>query len=264
MKKRLLSAVIAGFAIAALLAAAPIAQAGDTSDTISVKFGADDPSASWINALLPTDHAGVPPYTSANWNNAGGQNDFTYADPAKTLGTPNVVPLGPLVRDANGVASTSNATISWSSNNTWSSRDKGENNNNFPFHGPDFWLMSGYLDTSDLGGGKFIDIEITGLDADMAAGYSVVIYTMGGVPNRPAAYFVNDPTQAHPKYVVPSGDQGQFNGAYQQATGDDPAFGANDFGNYVVFTGLHGDVSIQGEPRNFRAAINAIQIVKNQ
>jgi hypothetical protein len=117
--------LVAAFAMVTLLAAAPIARAGDTSDTISIKFGADDPNASWINSLLPTDHAGVPPYTSANWNNAGGQYDFTYADPTKTLGTPNVVPLGPLVRDTNGVASTSNATISWSSNNTWSSRDKG-------------------------------------------------------------------------------------------------------------------------------------------
>jgi hypothetical protein len=127
--------------------------------------------------------------------------------------------------------------------------------------------MSGYLDSSDIGGGNFIDISITGLDADMAAGYSVVIYAQGGVPNRPAAYFVNDPNQLNPKYVVPSGDKGQFNGAYQQAIGDDPDFGTSgsdhDFGNYVVFTGLKGDVTIHAEPRDFRAAINAVQVVKN-
>jgi hypothetical protein len=276
LKNRFVSIWIGGIGILAMLAAVSIAQAGVNSDTISIKFGAEQPNNSWLDALNPTDQAGAPNYVSANWNNAGGQSDssitdttmtFGSANKTESFGTPNVVPLMPLVRDTNGVSKTSNATISWSSAGTWSSRGTGENNDTFPLHSPDFILVTGYLDTGDINSGNFTDITITGLDADMAAGYSVVIYTQGGVPNRPAAYFVNDPNMQKPKYVVPTGDKGQFNGAYHEAIGDDPDFGTSgsdhDFGNYVVFTGLTGDVAIHAEPRTFRAVVNAIQIVKN-
>jgi hypothetical protein len=260
MQRSFAGTLLLALAVTALAACGSVAQAGDTSDTISIKFAADEPAGSFISKLLPSDNAGVPPYNSANWNNAGGQTDGTYSDPA----------LNSLVRNTNGVATTTDASVTWSCNNTWTSRGRGENNDNFTFRGPDFWLMNGYLDSSDQGGGTFIDINITLMGtaaADMATGYSVVIYTLGGVPNRPAAYYVNDPTMANPKYVVPGGDMGQFNSGYHQAIGDDPDLGTSgsdhDFGNYVVFTGLSGDVAIHAEPQTFRAVINGVQIIKN-
>lgn len=59
-------------------------------------------------------------------------------------------------------------------------------------------------------------------------------------------------------------------GNYVQAKGDDPNYGPDSYGNYVVVTvdgnnnPLSGtSVSIQAVPNTFRAGINAIQIVKN-
>jgi hypothetical protein len=109
------------------------------------------------------------------------------------------------------------------------------------------------------------------LPADVAAGYSVVIYTLSPVTRRPGAYFVNDPAMAKPRFVVVGGNtyyKHPYGGPkYVQALGTDPDLGqtgsTDDFGNYVVFTGLIGDVTINTMPMNFRVVINAIQIVKN-
>src|SRR5437870_1695511 len=112
MKKRFVSTTISGIAILAVLAAVPIAQAGDTSDTISIRFAADEPSGSFFGSMVATDHAGAPGYVSANWNNAAGQTDQSFVDPTSQLFTiaPLHVPLAPLVRDTNGVAKATNAS----------------------------------------------------------------------------------------------------------------------------------------------------------
>jgi hypothetical protein len=232
------------------------AKASVNGDTISIAFARDEPPGSPGCMLASTDAAGAAPFTTANWNN--------------TMGAADTLPA--LVRDTNGVAAITTASVTWTCIGTWSTESfppaRSEFNNSFT--GADESLMTGYLDTTDLAGGGLTTIMITGLPADMAAGYSVVIYTLGGVVNRPAAYFVNDAAMAKPKFVVPGGNttyKHPYNGMYVQALGDDPDFGAtgstNDFGNYVVFTGMTGDATIMAQPQTFRAVINAVQIVKN-
>ena len=123
--------------------------------------------------------------------------------------------------------------------------------------------MTGYLDTSSRHDGTFDVVTITNLPADIAAGYSVVLYTLGGVRGRFALYTVNGTTLSS----SPGGDDNGVdntpkNDDYHQALGD-PTFGDAAFGNYMVFPGLSGDVSIQATPVNFRAVLNAVQIIKN-
>jgi hypothetical protein len=179
-----------------------------------------------------------------------------------------------LTRDTNGVASTTSASLAWSSNNTWCTEGRGGFYN--VFTGADETLMIGYLDSADSNGqggpgGTWPSIQVTNLPADMAAGYSVIIYTLSPAVGRNGDYFVNDPAQANPKHVVVSGVEtyrhphGGPN--YVPAIGDDPDFGTsgstNDYGNCVIFTGLKGDLDIETMPQTFRVVINAIQIVKN-
>jgi hypothetical protein len=202
--------------------------------------------------LAPTDVAGAPGYASANWVNE----------------TQNVNTDTNLTRDINGVATATTATVTWAADNTWATEGRGEFTD--AFTGADETLMCGYLDAGNNSVQGFTSISVTNLPPDVAAGYSVVIYSLGGVVNRPAAFFVNDPAMANPKYHVPGGPGGVTSfykhamlGVYVQSLGDDPGFGADDYGNYLVFTGLKGDLSIVAQPMTFRVAVNAIQIVKN-
>src|SRR5262249_21940705 len=138
------------------------------------------------------------------------------------------------------------------------------------FSGPDGNLMNGYLDCCNGANGGITEITVKNLPADVAAGYSVVIYTLGGVRNPPATYFAND---QGPLFVIPGGPGGvssyyryALTGVYAQAIGDDLANGPDSYGNDVVFTGLKGDLDIIASPNGGntpRAAVNAIQIVKN-
>lgn len=247
MKMRFISSVVVGLAMVSVLAAIPKATAGVNSDTISVKFAADEPKEFGGALLDSSDVAGAPGYTSANWT-----NEFGAAGMDSNL-----------TRDTNGVVAISNADVTWSCAGTWATEGKGEFNNCFT--GADETLLMGYLDTSDLGGGNFIDVTIDNLPADMAAGYSVVLYTLGGVVNRPAEYTVNGVV----KDVIPGGNT-NFRHPYSgptwvQAQGTDPGFtDAADYGNFVVFDNLTGStVTIHAEPRNFRAVLNAVQVVKN-
>jgi hypothetical protein len=197
--------------------------------------------------LAPTDIAGASPWQTANWNNTQFRNDE----------------FDGLVRDTNGIAANTNAFVIWTCNGTFSSTGNGEENNNF--NGTDNTLMSGYLDTGDSTT-SFAVIE--GVPDDMAASYSVVIYGLGGRSNRGGEYKVN---RVGPKFFVPGGadDGGTFTGpSYLQAVGDDPAYGSNDYGNYLVFSGLSGNTVVitakavfAGPVGNPRAPINAIQIV---
>src|SRR6266849_2084839 len=112
-------------------------------------------------------------------------------------------------------------------------------------------------------------VQIRDMPDDIAAGtYDVYLYMLSGVAGESAGeYTVNS---AGPKFVVASGDRGQFSGPdFVEAKGDDPGYGSADFGNYVVFRGLTGslititaintrDLSGGSDPR---AALNAVQIV---
>jgi hypothetical protein len=229
-------------------------QASVNGDTISIAFARDEPPNTPGCFLAPTDVAGVPADASANWVNEVG--------PAGTDIN--------LTRDINGVATTTSASLTWSSNNTWATENRGDNFFNL-FLGADETLMTGYLDSNDISGSNWPNITVTNLPADMAAGYSVIIYTLSPVVNRAGLYFANDPTMANPKYVVVGGNtyyKHPYGGPnYVEALGTDPDFGAtgltDDFGNYVVFKGLKGDLTITTMPMNVRVVINAIQIVKN-
>jgi hypothetical protein len=256
MERSLGPRLVLAMAVIAAAVCGSVAQASVNGDSISVAFARDEPPGTPGCMLAPTDVAGAAGYASANWNNTVGGADT----------------LPGLVRDTNGVATTTTASVTWQSIGTWSTESfpPGRSEFNNSFTGADETLMTGYLDTTSLAGGGLTTITITGLPADMAAGYSVVIYTLGGVVNRPADYFVNDAAMANPKHLVPGGAstyKHMYNGSYVQALGTDPDFGTtgltDDFGNYVVFTGMNGDATIMAQPQNFRAVINAVQIVKN-
>jgi hypothetical protein len=238
----LLATVVTSVAVGA-----SVAQAGDNSDTISIQFGADEPSGSGTATLNPTDKAGV--VKSANWNSA-----------QKKAGV-----LSALTRDTNGVAATTGASALWECTNTWSSTGRGEENNKFDPSTGDYALMTGYLDQNTSTPSPTF-VQIRDIPTDLASGtYDVYVYALGGVPNRGGEYTCNN---VGPLFLVASGDTGQFNSSFKQAAGTDPNYGPDDFGNYIVFQGQTGPV-ITITATNFlgggapRAVINGVQIVKN-
>jgi hypothetical protein len=245
-------------AVAAAAVCGSAAQASVNGSTISIAFCRDEPVGTNGCALNPTDIAGVPPYATMNWVNE-----------STTQGSDTN-----LKRDDNSVATATSASVTWMCDNTWST-DGTDGSFTNAFSGPDQALVNGYMDAGSAGGNA--DVEVTGLPADFAAGFSVVIYTFTGATGRPEFIYVNDPNQANPLYVTPLGPGGATTyyqramvGNYVQALGDDPNYGPDSYGNYVVVTKdgngnpLSGtSVSIQAVPNIFRAGINAIQIVKN-
>jgi hypothetical protein len=261
MKKHLVSTLIAGVAFIALLAAVPAAQAGTTSDSISIHFAADEPTQTGGSMLDPSEVAGVVP--SANWNNATTRGGV----------------LSGLVRDTNGVATTTDATVLWEAWATFASHDKSaaENNSTFDPTTADYKVMLGYLDpqkgpvagsTNDAPSPSIV--VVTNLPANIASGtYDVYVYGLGGRSNRGGEYTVNG---AGPLYLLAGGDtdQGPATGqnGYVLAKGTDPAFGADDFGNYLLFQGqtgstitITGSNTFSGFDTHPRAPLNSIQIV---
>jgi hypothetical protein len=250
MKKRLAFSSVAAVAALAVLAAVPVVQAGTNSDTISIHFGSDEPTGGNQSMLDPSAVAGVVP--SANWNNATTKGGV----------------LGALVRDTNGVAITTGATALWETTNTWSSTGKGEENNNFDPATGNYTLMTGYLDQNTAKPSPLF-IQIRNLPDDIANGtYDVYIYALGGHSGKGGEYTVGN---VGPKFFVGGGDtdNGPFTGPdFKEAKGTDPAYGPDDYGNYIRFQGFTGGVvtitatnffmSNTGDPR---APINGIQIV---
>ena len=246
-------------AATAMAARVPIARASVNQDSISIAFGRDEPPTTPGCFLAPTDIAGVYHFRSPNWNNEVG----------------NVGTTSNLVRDTNGVASTTTAVLSWTADNTWSTVPGGTRieSNNF-FVGTDRALMTGYLDNANA---NATVISVKNLPADLAAGYWLVIYSLGGVLDRPAEFFVNDPAKANPKYIIPGGITPIPNHSYSgpdyiAAIGDDPQLGAtgsmDDYGNYLIFYHLSGDLTIIAQPLASpngvnRVPVNAIQIIKS-
>lgn len=272
--KRLVSTLIAGVSVLAVLAA-PVAQAGTNSDSISIHFAADEPTEVAGSMLATTDVTGVIP--SASWNNT----------------TTNTGTATNLLEDVNGVATQSSAQVFWHATNTWASTGKGEEGNNFA--GADRTLMTGYLDMSTAYP-SFTYIQVSNLPPSFSGTYDLYIYAMGSYPGKGGEYSVigatppiewivggglGDPSKPGPGGSPPF--QGQYSGPdFVQAIGDDSTFGANgntdDFGNYLVFPGLSGptvtiiatNLPMPGEVQgsilpgynpNPRAPINGIQLV---
>jgi hypothetical protein len=237
MKKT--STVIVGAAAVAVLLVGSAAAVAATG----ISWCVTDPTTGLCSSpIAPGDPTGVPTdYVQYNWNNVSGPEGVY----------PN------LVHDLNGVAVPTNATVLWSSTNTWASTGMGEENNNFI--GVDRQLMTGYLDQNTFTPSPTF-VQITNIPDDVAANYDIVIYTLGGQPNRGGEYAVNG---GAPKFVVASGD-GSFNGPdFVEAIADDPAYGTRDWGNYVVFRGLSGNTVTITATNSLggKAPVNGVQIV---
>jgi hypothetical protein len=249
MNRRLVSTVSVGSAVLALLAAVPLARAGTNSDTISIHFAANEPTGRGGSMLAPTDVAGVVP--SANWNNTTTRAGYV----------PGVV------RDTNGVATTTSATVLFEASTTFASTGKGEENNNFDPTTGDYALMSGYFDEPDAPSPSIV--VVTNLPADIASGtYDVYLYALGGRSDRGGQYTVNG---VGPLFLLVGGDTDngpQTGPNYVQAVGDDPNYGSNDFGNYLLVPGQTGSTVtvtvtnlFSGFDTHPRAPLNGIQIV---
>ncbi|EEF57829.1 LamG-like jellyroll fold domain-containing protein [Pedosphaera parvula] len=226
------------------------------------------------NSLAPTDTAGAPGFTQANWNNLG------------FVGT-NINVL-----DSSGVPS--GVVVSWVSANMWSQSGGG---NPGTQGGPDANLMNGYLD-SNAGANTTMQanmfntaannnrnwplVYFTGLSAWMAAqgvtAYDLVIYADGDDSGnaRTGEYWTID-ASGSPTALTYGGDQVSHvficdranfttTGAYAQVplfvqSGGGAQFG-NFPGNYAVFTSLTNDTfMLRDEEFNTRSVINAIQII---
>jgi hypothetical protein len=260
MNKHLVTASV----VVALLGAVPLAQAGVNTDTISIHFGADEPASFGGSMLFPGDIAGV--VLSDNWNNA--LHDSSPGGSGLGVGFMNG-----LARDTNGAVVTTNASAYWHADGLWSSTGKGEENNNFTAGTADHTLMSGYLDSGHNFPTPNI-IVITNLPSDIASGtYDVYVLALGGQSNRGGQYTCNS---TGPLYLLAGGptQNSSFTGPnYVQAQGTDPNYGADDYGNYLIFPNQTGatvaitatqfiDAGMVVDHTGYpRAPINAVQIL---
>lgn len=217
---------------------------------IGVNFGANEANGTSSGTLSPTAVAGV--VAQSNWNNISGQNGSGAA----------------VAADINGTSQPTTMRVNWTSNGTWASTGRSEENNKFPTNSADRVLMIGYLDT---GAPTTSSITITGIPAELAAtGYDLYIYAMGGVGGRGGGYRVLDLTskQVLRDYVrvqSPTNSTGFIQAPVS------PGSTNYAVGNYFVMGGLNSSsITIEattasgygfgGTPR---APINAIQLVQS-
>jgi hypothetical protein len=214
---------------------------------VGLNFGTDQPeSADPIGSALPAEErAGVPAVAQAYWNNLSG--------PAN-LETPTV-----LLSDQ-GANSHTTISVTWESNNTWSSTGLGEENNQFT--GADMTLMTGYLDTEAATTTK---VTLTGIPNLLTAGgYDVYVYILGGTGGRGGGYRIVDTNGTVLKPYVLANSMTNPSG-YKEV----PQGAGRAEGNYIVFKGLKAsDIVVeattaapQGAGNPARAPLNAIQIV---
>ncbi len=207
--------------------------------SVGISFATDEANGAG-SALAAADVAGAIP--QANWNNVTGASGNLTA----------------LVADAAGSAQTTTMSVEWSCPNTWSSTGRGEENDGFAA-GPDRQLLVGYLDTND--GDGVATVTVSGIPAEFSSGgYDVLVYCVGGVAGRGGAYTINGET----KFGTSA--------ANSPTHVEDPGAGVSDTGTYVRFRGQYGSsftlvssangTTFPGNV-NFRAPINAIQIVRN-
>jgi hypothetical protein len=228
---RALAAAGLTFAFSSVIYAAPAAP------SIAINFGADEP-------VVTPPGPGSPVSGAAGVLNTVTWNNVTTAD-----GTRNN-----LNADVAGASTPTAASVTWSSNNTWASTGRGEENNTAPA-GNNRNLMTGYLDTLGVGQ-EGISIAVSNLPP--VAGFpffDVYVYTQGGANNRGGTYTIGSTTLEHTGL-------GPFTGAFIQDTIDP---GTTPDSNYIVFRGLSGtgftltSTPTIGNPA--RAPINAIEIV---
>ena len=222
-------------AVAAAVGFAPSASnAAPATPSIAIKFGTDQPGRPGDTNNTVTGPAGV--LNTATWNNFGGA-----ASTAAQL----------LTADVAGAATPTAATVTWTSNNTWSSTGLGEENNTATGENGD--LMAGYLDTAGLGG-TGVNITVANLPV-VSPRFDVYVYTQGGVNGRGGIYAIGTQSKEH------TGDAA-FAGTFLEDTVDP---GTTPGSNFIVFRGLTGTgFTLTGTPtigNPARAPINAIEIV---
>jgi hypothetical protein len=217
--------LVLALAICRSLAAAP------AGPSIAINFGANQPDGLGNVRADVEGPAGV--LRTATWNNMD-----------ENVGGPE-----PLSIDTGGTASPSTATVSWISNNLWSSSGRGEENNDAD-EGNDRNLMAGYLDTTST---SITEIDIQDLDSVFTAnGYDVYVYIKGGINNRGGTYTLTGGNFMEEQFNVQTGP---FDGEY--ILGEE--------GNYLLYSGLTAaDFLLQAQATDtalFRAPVNGIEIV---
>jgi hypothetical protein len=228
-KLAVLAAAAAGASLGSF--ASPVG-AATLLPTISVNFGSDNAFSGLGSAALnPADVAGVIP--TANWNNAPG-----------VTGT-----LSNLVRDLNGTATPTTASVSWTSSGIWNT-DQEDNTSQF-VNPADETLMKGYIDTFV---GAPSAVNFTGLSNGQ---YNVYVYSLTAVNNRDSGNItvggVREKSISIPSTVFQEG--GGPGGALDQ--GGLP-------GNYNLYPGVavtDGNLTIQLTAETFRTAVNGVELV---
>jgi hypothetical protein len=217
-----------------------VVDAAPLAPSIAIKFASEQPGAGAPGSSVD-GAAGV--LSTVRWNNLTGANSAAAAPLSADVPLqPAPVPTG--------------ATVSWTSNGTWSSTGSGEENNTAPA-GDNRDLMAGYLDTGGVGQ-TAISINVAGLpdlSGDGFPFYDVYVYIQGGVNGRGGNYTIGGTTLEH------VGDAA-FSGTFVEDTLDP---GTTPGSNYIVFRGLSGSgftlntLPVTGSPA--RAPVNAIEIV---
>jgi hypothetical protein len=224
---RVLVAAGLAFGLHSVVYAAPAAP------SIGINFGANEPDA---GGSAVAGAAGA--LNTVTWNNLSG--------PSGTQANLNA--------DVGGASAATNASVTWSSPNTWASTGRGEENNTAPA-GNNRNLMTGYIDT--LGVGEQ-GASVTVSDIPPVSGFpffDVYVYMTGGVNGRGGTYTIGGTTLEH------TGDAA-FDGAFVEDVLDP---GTTAGSNFIVFRGLSGqNFTLTSTPsigNPARAPISAIEIV---
>ncbi len=219
---------------------------GTQSYAIGINFGANENTG----IMGPREVAGVNAVAQGNWNNISGNNSDTTGAVA-------------LSAEAAGNRVNTSATVEWAgSPNTWASTGRGEENN--AFIGSDRSLLTGFLDT---GNATTTTVSVNGLPSQLTSGkYDVVLYSVGGVPDRGGAFRVTDAngTELSGYQVILANANPTDHVLLANPTPATPSYGT-----YVVFKGLSAaNIKIEATTENGfgqsgtpRAPINAVQLV---
>jgi hypothetical protein len=196
--------------------------------TISVDFVGGSGVNGTPVPLGPADLAGVVP--AMHWNSAANNAPVGNAD--------NLL-------DSNGAITS--ASLTWSSNNTWS--------NQITSTDPDSRMMKGYLDNA--GGPATVII----MSAIPYSKYDVYVYFKSdntSVAGTIGRFTLNNEViyGANTGPVSPSGKFGMFVEASGSSAGD-----PNAIGNYLVFHGVSGSsFNLSAEADKYTAAVAGLQI----